>query len=139
MNVPGAGGLSGARLRLHCGQRGPDPARWAHLAALSPQTCGGTPGTGPQEVGPAAFWKGSPDWAGAMPEGSPGGTRPARKHVPLPSKPARLRPMAVLPRTGGKVKNGVGGTPTFWMSVMSASRMTLFLLEEPDLELSKHR
>lgn len=30
---------------------------------------------------------------------------------------------------------------TFWMSVMSVSLMTLFLLEEPDLELelSKHR
>lgn len=29
--------------------------------------------------------------------------------------------------------------PTFWMSVMSTSLMTLFLLEDPDLELSKHR
>lgn len=29
--------------------------------------------------------------------------------------------------------------PTFWMSVMSTSLMTLFLLEEPDLELSKHK
>lgn len=32
-----------------------------------------------------------------------------------------------------------GATPTFWMSVMSASLMTLFLLEDPDLELSKHK
>lgn len=30
---------------------------------------------------------------------------------------------------------------TFWMSVMSSSLMTLFLLEDPDLELelSKHK
>lgn len=32
-----------------------------------------------------------------------------------------------------------GWAPTFWMSVMSTSLITLFLFEEPDLELSKHR
>lgn len=32
-----------------------------------------------------------------------------------------------------------GWAPTFWMSVMSTSLITLFLLEDPDLELSKHR
>ena len=51
----------------------------------------------------------------------------------------QLRDPAAPPllRLGGEGEQGAA--PTFWMSVMSTSLMTLFLLEKPDLELSKHR